>query len=298
MPMRIAAMVALIAFAAIALVAVFRWRSTSPSITVGSQPTPLASPQVPSLGPSPSSGVNPPTLAENRPPKEPREEPPKVTVKDGQNEIAIDQGGKIVGLSSLTAQSRQAVKEALTEARLNRPSVLDDVASAEVSVRSSSGSEEPIKIIYPANSVIKDSKPTLRWTPLKTAEAYRVEIADETFHRVAKSDDLPATTQSWTPPTLLKRSGIYTWTIRALNKEGEASSLISQGKFKVLSEDKVRELNQLRTGSQSHLALGLFYAREGMIADAEREFGILVKDNPDSAVLKKLLKDVPSWRRR
>ena len=65
-----------------------------------------------------------------------------------------------------------------------------------------------------------------------------------------------------------------------------------------INEDKVRELNQLRTGSQSHLALGLFYAREGMIADAEREFGILVKDNPDSSVLKKLLKDVRSWRRR
>jgi len=296
-PMRIAAMVALIAFAAIALVGLFRWRSTSPSITIGSQPTPLASPQVPSLGPSPSSGVNPPTLAENPPPKEPREESPKVIVKDGRNEIAIDQGGKIVGLSSLTAQSRQAVKEALTEARLNRPSVLDDVASAEVSVRSSSGSDERIRIIYPANTVIKDTRPTLRWTLSKTADAYRLEIADETFHQVAKSEDLPTTTQSWTPATPLKRGGIYTWTIRAVNKGGEVSSSTSQGKFKVLSQDKVRELNQLKNGSQSHLALGLFYAREGMIADAEREFGILMEENPNSPVLKKLLRDVRSWRR-
>src|SRR6266478_5507959 len=110
MPMRIAAMVALIAFAAIALVAVFRWRSTSPSITTGSQPTPLASPQVPSLGPSLNTGVNPPKLAENPPPKEPHEEPPKVIVKDGPNEIAIDQGGKTVGLPSLPAEPRQALK--------------------------------------------------------------------------------------------------------------------------------------------------------------------------------------------
>lgn len=297
-PMRIAAMVALIAFAAIALVAVFRWRLTSPSITTGSQPTPIASPQVPSLGPSPSTGVNPPTLAENPPPKEPREEPLKVIAKDGPNEIAIDRSGNVLGVPSVPAESRDAMKEALTEERLNRPSVLDDVASAEVSVRASSGNEEQIVITYPSGLVIKDSKPTLRWKPSKTAEAYRLEIADETFHQVAKSQDLPATTQRWTPATALKRGGIYTWTIRAVNKEGEASSLVSQGKFKVLGQDKVRALNRLRTGPPSHLALGLFYAREGMVTDAEREFGILVKENPDSAVLKKLLKDVRSWRRR
>jgi len=190
------------------------------------------------------------------------------------------------------------MKEALTEERLNRPSVLDDVASAEVSVRASSGNDEQIVIIYPSSMVIKDSKPTLRWKPSKTAQAYRLEIADETFHQVAKSEDLPAATQSWNPATSLKRGGIYTWTIRAVNKEGEASSLVSQGKFKVLSQDKVRELNRLKTGSQSHLALGLFYAREGMVADAEREFGILMKENPNSPVLKKLLRDVRSWRRR
>ena len=298
-PIRIAAMVALIAFAAFALIAVFRWRSSSPVNITGSQPTPFASPQAPAVTPSPSTGANPPKLAENPPTKEPNEQPRNViALKDGPNEIALDQSGNVVGLSSLPAETREAVKEALTEERLNRPTVLDDVRSAEVSVRSSTGSEERIRIIYPANTVIKDNKPTLRWTPSKTAEAYRLEIADETFHQVAKSEDLPATTQSWTPSTPLKRSGIYTWTIRAVNKAGEPSALTSQAKFKILGEDKVRELNRLKTGSQSHLALGLFYAREGMISEAEREFGNLVKQNPDSAVAKRLLKDVRSWRRR
>jgi predicted Zn-dependent protease len=96
----------------------------------------------------------------------------------------------------------------------------------------------------------------------------------------------------------LKRGGIYTWTIRAVNKEGDASSVVSQGKFRVLSQDKVRELNQLKTSSQSHFAIGLFYAREGMVADAEREFRVLLKANPNSPVLKKLIKDVGSWQKR
>jgi len=297
MPLRIAAVIALIAFATVALIGVLRWRSTSPSITTGSQPTPFTSPQLPALAPSPSS--NPPNLAENPPSKKTGEESRRViTLKDGPNEIAIDETGNVVGASSLSAETRQAVKEALTEERLNRPSVLDQVASAEVSERGPSGTEERVRVIYPVRTVVGDTKPTLRWTLSKTAEAYRLEIADETFHQVAKSEDLPAATQSWNPATSLKRGGIYTWTIRAVNKEGEASSLVSQGKFKVLSQDKVRELNQLKTGSQSHLALGLFYAREGMVADAEREFGILMKENPNAPVLKKLLRDVRSWRRR
>jgi hypothetical protein len=298
MPLRIAAAIALIAFATVALIAVVRWTSTNPGITTGSQ-TPFASPQLPVLAPSPGSGTNPPNLVENPPSKQPREESRKViALKDGPNEIAIDEAGNVVGGSSLSAETRQAVKEALTEERLNRPSALDEVASAEVSERGPSGTGERIRVIYPVRTVIKDTKPTLRWTPSKQAEAYRIEIADETFHQVAKSEDLPATTATWSPITSLKRGAIYTWTIRVVKKEGEASAIVSQGKFKVLSQDRVRELNQLKTTSQSHFALGVFYAREGMVADAEREFRILLKANPNSPVLKKLFREVRAWRMR
>lgn len=296
-PLRIAAMIALVAFAAIILTALLRWRSSNPSIT-GAQPTPFAPPQVPVLASSPNLGVNAPNLAENPPSKERREKARKViALKDGPTEIAINEDGNVIGVSSLPVETRQAIKEALTEERLNRPSVLDDVRSAEVSVRGPE-SEERINISSPAEAVINNDKPTLRWTPSKTAEAYRVEISDETFHQVAKSGDLPATTQSWTPYTSLKRGGIYTWTIRAVNKGGELSAVTSQAKFKILDREKVRQLNRLKSGSQSHLVLGIFYAREGMLTEAEREMGILVKDNPNSAVAKKLLREIKAWRRR
>ena len=299
MPLRIVAVIALIAFATVALIGVLRWRSKNPDITTGSQPTPFASPQLPVLAPSPNSGLNPPNLAENPPSKKPGEEPRRiVALKDGANEIAIDEAGNVVGASSLSAETREAVKEALTEERLNRPSVLDQVASAEVSERGPSGTEERIRLIYPVRTVVGDTKPTLRWTPLKTAEVYRIEIADETFHQIAKSEDLPATSRTWATTTPLKRGGIYTWTIRAVNKEGDVSAIVSQGKFKVLSQDRVRELNQLKASSKSHFALGVFYAREGMVGEAEREFRILLKANPNSPVLKKLIKDVGSWQKR
>ena len=65
-------------------------------------------------------------------------------------------------------------------------------------------------------------------------------------------------------------------------------------KFKVLSESSLRELEQIKQ-ARSHLALGVFYANEGMLTEAEREFQILVGDNPRVPVLKKLLTQIQSW---
>lgn len=286
--LRIAAVIAFVAMAAVALIVALRRTSRSPvpqhDVTAGFQPTPNVSPQLPAFAPSPGGISNPPSAA-------------SVTLKDGSNEIAVNQNGTISGLPSLPDDSRRAVKEALSGEPLNRPDVLNEVATAEVSERGSNPAEERISLAYPVRAVINEDRPTLRWKPSKTAEAYRIEIADETFHQVAKSEDLPATTRSWKPTTGLKRGGVYTWTIRAVNKGGERSPLTSQAKFKVLSGPRVRELNQLKS-SRSHLALGLFYAREGMIVEAEREFRILLKDNPDSAVAKKLLREVAAWRSR
>ena len=297
-PMRIAAAVALITFTTIALIVLYKWRTTSILTTEGSPPTPSASPQAPGVVPSPALATSP-QLVENPPGKGPVEKEADViaVLKDGSNEITLDRSGNVSGLPSVPSESRDAVKEALSGEPIARPAVLDEIATAAVSERGTTGNEERIRIAGPTNRVIVETQPTLRWNLSKTAEAYRVEIADATFHQIAKSEDLPATSQNWRSPTQLKRGAVYTWTIRAVDKTGQPSTISSQAKFKVLSEDKVRQINRLKA-SGSHIALGLLYAREGMVAEAEREFGILVKENPDSAVAKKLLKDVRSWRRR
>jgi Tfp pilus assembly protein PilF len=97
--------------------------------------------------------------------------------------------------------------------------------------------------------------------------------------------------------TALERGRIYTWSVRAVNEQGQVSEVTSQGKFKVLSADKTNEIARLKR-SQSHLALGLFYAREGMIDKATAELRIVVRQNPDSAVALKLLNTIQSWRKR
>src|SRR5262249_26357655 len=155
------------------------------------------------------------------------------SLKDGPNQIDIDKSGNVSGVGSLPPESRVAVKSALEGEKLDRPDVLDEVSTAQVSVRGPNETQEPIKIIYPTGAVIAEMQPKLRWAASKTAAAYRIEIADEGFHQVAKSEDLPVNTLTWTPTSPLKRGMAYTWTIRAVNQNGKLSSVTSQGKFKV-----------------------------------------------------------------
>jgi len=64
----------------------------------------------------------------------------------------------------------------------------------------------------------------------------------------------------------------------------------------VLDEQRIGELNRLKQSANSHLARGVFYASVGMVTEAEREFQILVTENPRSAVALDLLRSVQSWR--
>lgn len=57
----------------------------------------------------------------------------------------------------------------------------------------------------------------------------------------------------------------------------------SEMKFQVLPSSSLRELNLLKK-TCSHLALGVFYTKVGMINAAKREFQNLVRSNPKSKV--------------
>jgi hypothetical protein len=96
----------------------------------------------------------------------------------------------------------------------------------------------------------------------------------------------------------LKRGKIYSWIVIATVNGREIITppvTVPEAKFKVLEEEKVRELNLTKRAS-SRLALGVFYAREGMLAEAEREFQMLVNNNPRSPIAKRLLSTIESWQ--
>jgi hypothetical protein len=60
--------------------------------------------------------------------------------------------------------------------------------------------------------------------------------------------------------------------------------------------DALAKLRQ--SAGSSHLAMGVFYWKHGLLAEAEHEFQALANANPDSSVAKELLANLKSHRRR
>jgi len=66
----------------------------------------------------------------------------------------------------------------------------------------------------------------------------------------------------------------------------------------VLDQAKANELARAkRAYGSSHLALGLLYADAGLLPEAEAEFKLLRRANPDSEIARTLLHQIQSMRR-
>src|SRR5262249_40107746 len=140
--------------------------------------------------------------------------------------------------------------------------------------------------------------PVFKWVPLEGATAYRVEISNSPSRAPISSDPLPPHDTQWTTPDALRRGKIYSWIVIAtVNGKEVVSPPVSmpEAKFKVLEEVKASGLNRLKR-ENSHLALGVFYALEGMAAEAEREFQILGDNNPLSPIAQKSLRIIEQWK--
>lgn len=255
-------------------------------------PAPVPSIQFPRQAPSPSFTVS------NRQRLKPVENAGAVAaLKDETVAVTVDRAGNVSGLDEIPENQRQAIGEALVGQGIKEPAIGVELAGAAIHLRGSS--EGPtFRLLSPKRTVIVSDRPAFQWQRLPGASSYKVVVGDLKGHAVASSELLSSDQTTWTPLTPLKRGEIYSWAVEATigsKKIYAPGTSETEIKFKVLSESSVRELEQLKK-ARSHLALGVFYAREGMVAEAEHEFQILVRDNPRVPVLKKLLKQIQSWK--
>jgi hypothetical protein len=66
----------------------------------------------------------------------------------------------------------------------------------------------------------------------------------------------------------------------------------------VLNQTRAGELAHAKnTSGNSHLTLGILYAQSGLLDDAEREFQALLRANPQSTLVRKLLRIVREKQR-
>jgi hypothetical protein len=220
------------------------------------------------------------------------------SLKDNSREIRIDQEGKLSGLEGFDESSQKMVKAALAGEDLTKPKVLDELSAPPIKLLGQGSNETVFQLMEPMGRVITKERPTLSWSELVGATSYVVSIFDANFNPVATSPALSKT--NWIVEAPLTRGGTYSWEVAA-TKDGKLVTAplapAPRAQFKLIEVDKLNALSKLKQQKPaSHLVLGLMYARFGLVSDAEVEFRKLVKENPDSAAARKLLRTVQTWR--
>lgn len=260
------------------------------------QPTPQVSP---SSTPGGDLAIlpSPPASPGESPTEKPAGAEALVVINDQGGAITVDKSGNVSGLEDVPASTRNEIAQVLLSERIDAPAILKELRGQEGGLRGSNN-KQPFKLISPSRAVIVSDLPMFSWEKAQGASAYKVYVNDLAGHEVASSEELPPESIRWRVQKALKRGDIYSWTVVAVvdGKEivspGPASS---EMKFHVLPLSSLRELSQLKK-TRSHLALGVFYTKVGMIDAAGREFQELVRLNPNDTVAKKLLRSLRSIR--
>jgi hypothetical protein len=219
-----------------------------------------------------------------------------VTLNDGPGQVTLDEQGNLAGVP---AEYQQTVKQTLTSQQIGTPHMLSELIGKSGVLMGPAEEGHPIALLSPVGTVVMGVRPVFRWRPLAGAEGYVVKIYDADFNEVAASPQLIGTV--WTATRSLERGRTYSWQLTARAAGKEIVSPIKpapDAKFMVLNQTKAGELAHAKTASgNSHLTLGILYAESGLLDDAEREFQALLRTNPQSTLVRKLLRIVKEKRR-
>lgn len=266
-----------------------RDRKTEPETVAVSQPAEVPSVDVPAIEPQDIPEVSENSSGSEKP-------KPVITLNDGGRRIELDADGKVTGLGD--PRSEQAVAGVLSGRELTIDPAVRQLRQASGQLMGEPQTGVPFALRGPVGTVVESARPTLSWKSLPGAETYQVDIFDESFNKVASSP--PLKTSEWKPTAPLRRGGIFRWQVTALVNGEEVRSPVRpapDARFKVLdaaAADRIADARSRNGGS--HLLLGVLYAESGLLAEAERQFQALVRQNPGSPVARRLLEKVRAAR--
>ncbi|HEY4423726.1 MAG TPA: hypothetical protein VGN10_05935 [Pyrinomonadaceae bacterium] len=188
---------------------------------------------------------------------------------------------------------QELVSKALTSQRIERSSQLQGLTRPSSSLMGGNEKQE-FSVLTPAGVVLMSDRPAFRWSRLEGATGYVVEVYDSQFKRVITSPEL--TTVSWTATQALSRGQVYSWQVKAV-KEGQEVTVprppAPQAKFRVVDQGSFSEISRAkRAYGSSHLTLALLYAKAGLVNEAEQELRLLQRANPQSEIVRKLLRQL------
>jgi hypothetical protein len=241
----------------------------------------------PSVQPSPSVA---PSVQE----VQPETVPVVAQLNDGARVVSLDQQGKLSGAENLPPFYQELVRKALTSQKIERSTQLQGLTRPQSSLMGGNEPGREFSVLAPAGVVLMSERPAFRWSRFEGASSYVVEVYDEQFERVMTSPEL--TTLSWTATQSLPRGRVYSWQVKAV-KNGQEVTVprppVPQAKFRVIDQGRMNEiLKAKRAYGSSHLTLALLYAEAGLLKEAEQELRLLQKANPQSEVVRKLLRQL------
>lgn len=203
-------------------------------------------------------------------------------IHDGTRLIALGSGGGIQGLDRLSGPYQALLQRTLANQRIETAASLTDLSGTGGLLLGAPSAPTRGKLLGPLGTVVEDPRPVFRWQPVAGA-TYAVSVYDASYNRIAASP--PLTAAEWRIPKPLTRGERYSWqlTIRQKVEFTLPAPPAPEARFRVLSEADEAELAQARADwGDSHLVLGVLYARVGLLDDAEQEMQALRAQNPES----------------
>ena len=229
----------------------------------------------------------------------PREEP-LITLNDAGGQILVNQRGQMEGLDELPPDIKESIERALATRRLHDSPALTGWSTGAGILRSELENQNTFAPLAPMDVVIETDRPEFRWQASEGARHYIVTIYDAKLREVGSSGPIIGT--EWTTPNSLERGVTYSWQISAV-KDGQTivspKPPLREARFRILDQRAVVALAKLKkSAGSSHLVMGVFYWKHGLIPESEREFQALAKANPKSTAVAELLANIRSMRRR
>jgi hypothetical protein len=224
--------------------------------------------------------------------------PVRVALADGGRRVTLDEAGRLAGLPAMSREDETAIRVALETGRVKTPEFLTGLVEKPGTLLGAANDRGMLRLVGPIGTAVETARPTLRWLPLKGASSYTAAVFDAHLDPVATSPHLSAT--EWTLSRPLPRGHDYTWQVVARFDDREVTAPAPpapEARFRVLEESLATDVVRAREAyAGSHLALGLAYARAGLLDEAERELHALADLNPDSAEARGLLRQVQTLR--
>ncbi len=227
-----------------------------------------------------------------------REHSRSVALLDHGQQLIVRPNGTIPALGELPDGLQQAVRDAVSLGKIDLPANLAELGGSSAALAGAPTTKAGFQALAPIGTVT--AKPVLRWSADPGANGYRVNLAKNGGEPIS-SPILPASQTSWTPDEELSPNEIYEWEVEAL-RDGELLAKAPappepEAHFRVLDAAGRAALEEQRAKfGESHLIMGLAFAKAGLVAEARGEFEQLAKENPESPLPKKLLASLEANR--